>query len=244
MNYYSHHIGDYRRNTAHLSLLEHGIYRQLLDTYYLSEHPIPGDMELVFRKLSARTDEERKAVETILNEFFVLTETGWLQERCDRELTVYQSKVAMAQENGKLGGRPKKTKTVISRLAAETEEKANQDPKTSSYYPIKTKSKDLARGTRLPNDWILPNQWERWALMENQTLTHESVLKAAEQFKDYWIAMPGQRGVKLDWCATWRNWIRRLGSSPPARSERFDGLSYVMRQARVKGEQDEKIIEH
>jgi len=31
-------------------------------------------------------------------------------------------------------------------------------------------------------------------------------------FVDYWIAQPGQRGVKLDWEATWRNWMRRKQS--------------------------------
>jgi hypothetical protein len=28
-------------------------------------------------------------------------------------------------------------------------------------------------------------------------------------FVDYWIAQPGQKGVKSDWEATWRNWMRR-----------------------------------
>ena len=31
----------------------------------------------------------------------------------------------------------------------------------------------------------------------------------AERFRDYWVAQPGQRGVKADWLATWRNWCRR-----------------------------------
>jgi len=40
LHYYTFNIGDYRRDTGHLSLLEHGIYRQLIDSYYLSEKPI------------------------------------------------------------------------------------------------------------------------------------------------------------------------------------------------------------
>lgn len=28
-------------------------------------------------------------------------------------------------------------------------------------------------------------------------------------FVDYWVAQPGQKGVKTDWPATWRNWMRR-----------------------------------
>jgi uncharacterized protein YdaU (DUF1376 family) len=31
VNYYERHIGDYLKDTAHLSLLEHGIYTRLLD---------------------------------------------------------------------------------------------------------------------------------------------------------------------------------------------------------------------
>lgn len=27
-----------------------------------------------------------------------------------------------------------------------------------------------------------------------------------EKFRNYWLAQPGQKGTKLDWVATWRNW--------------------------------------
>ena len=30
----------------------------------------------------------------------------------------------------------------------------------------------------------------------------------AECFKDYWIALHGGAAKKLDWLATWRNWVR------------------------------------
>ena len=41
MNYYQRHIGDYARDTGHLSLLEHGVYMVLLDYHYASEAGIP-----------------------------------------------------------------------------------------------------------------------------------------------------------------------------------------------------------
>ena len=43
MNYYKRHIGDYLKDTAHLSLLEHGVYARLLDVYYTRETAIPDD---------------------------------------------------------------------------------------------------------------------------------------------------------------------------------------------------------
>lgn len=114
MHHYSHHIGDYRRDTMHLTLLEHGVYRQLLDMYYLSEKPITLETQTVFRGLCARTQDEQNTVELILKEFFTLTENGWVHARCDRELSIYHAKCERNREVGKQGGRPKKTQTVIS----------------------------------------------------------------------------------------------------------------------------------
>jgi len=61
------------------------------------------------------------------------------------------------------------------------------------------------RGSRLAQDWFLSKSMGDWATKERPDL---DVRQVAEQFKDYWIAQPGQKGVKLDWDATWRNWVR------------------------------------
>lgn len=86
MNFYPHHIGDYVSATAHLSLLEHGAYRTLIDLYYSREGPLPVDVAACCRLARASSKEERKAVETVLREFFVETPEGWRQTRCDREI--------------------------------------------------------------------------------------------------------------------------------------------------------------
>ncbi len=140
MNYFQHHIGDYRRDTAHLSLLEHGVYRQLMDMYYLAEQKIPEETEVVYRRLCARTDEEKKAVDTVLAEFFSC-DSGWSHTRCDREIAEYQGKAERARSNGKLGGRPSKTKEVISGNLPVTEMKANHKPLTNNHKPL-TKEKN------------------------------------------------------------------------------------------------------
>ncbi len=65
-----------------------------------------------------------------------------------------------------------------------------------------------ARGSRLPNDWQLPELWQTWAL-RNTRLSRSQVAREAERFRDHWLAQPGQRGTKVDWFATWRNWCRK-----------------------------------
>jgi len=87
VNYYERHLGDYARDTAHLSLLEHGVYTLLLDRYYSTEAPIPVDQ--AHRVARARTREERAAVDAVLSEFFAESPEGWRNRRCDEEISRY-----------------------------------------------------------------------------------------------------------------------------------------------------------
>jgi len=64
------------------------------------------------------------------------------------------------------------------------------------------------RGTRLKEDWDIPQEWGEWAVSEfNWDVA--KVIKTGEKFKDHWLSVVGTKGVKLDWFATWRNWCRR-----------------------------------
>ncbi len=64
------------------------------------------------------------------------------------------------------------------------------------------------RGQRLGEDWR-PSQ--RTVDMIAGEYPGFDYGREHKRFVDYWIAQPGQRGVKLDWDATWRNWMRRKG---------------------------------
>lgn len=105
MNYYKRHLGDYARDTGHLTALEHGIYTLLLDWYYVNECPIPFDKAVRI----ARGNPEQ--TQMVLDEFFKRQETGqkgWIHSRADREIQEYRIKAERNREVGKLGGRPKK----------------------------------------------------------------------------------------------------------------------------------------
>ncbi len=85
------------------------------------------------------------------------------------------------------------------------EEDLGRASSAPSAEPIK-KIKS-SRGTRLTRDWDLPAEWGNWA--ETQGMTREVVIRQCDHFKDYWIAKSGANATKMDWEATWRNWVRK-----------------------------------
>lgn len=54
----------------------------------------------------------------------------------------------------------------------------------------------------------MPADWIQWARTEQPTWTPEHMATVAAMFKDFWIAKAGKDGAKLNWQATWRNWVR------------------------------------
>lgn len=222
MHYYKRHLGDYARDTGHLTALEHGIYTLLLDWYYVNERPIPADKAV---RIARGNPEETRMV---LEEYFELTDEGWRHHYADREIAEYQRRSEHNREVGKLGGRPKKTQTVSEREPERNPQKTlttNHKPLTKNQEPKEQKREQATRsptGSRLPPDWKPSEDESSWARKERPDL---DIAKQADRFRDYWIAKTGKEATKLDWTATWRNWIRNAHAektngqpTPPART--------------------------
>jgi hypothetical protein len=64
-----------------------------------------------------------------------------------------------------------------------------------------------ARGQRMVAGALLTDEFRQAAI--DLGATPASVPAMWDEFVDYWVGVPGQRGVKLDWLATWRNDVRR-----------------------------------
>ncbi|MCK4077529.1 YdaU family protein [Acinetobacter radioresistens] len=154
MHKYLHHIGDFMRDTVHLTALEECFYRRALDFYYLNEGPLPKETQSVFRRLRALTDEEKQAVLNVLNDFFNEEDDGFHNKRCDSEIAGYKENVQKNRENGKKGGRPpkkkedsnpnesdfvdsenpEKTQSVILGCENETQKNLNHKPLTNNQF--------------------------------------------------------------------------------------------------------------
>ena len=231
MHFYKFHIGDYMSHTRHLSLLEDLAYRRLLDFYFLHEQPIKH--RDAARQIGMREHEED--VLTVLNEFFLSTDDGFVNPRANKEIEEYkahqgtsaygafirdnQSLKSVVQKdvyiqhftNGTLDTYIKTLRTQdvpIMSTSSTHDATNNHKPLTINHKPIK----ENKRGSRLPQDWFLSKSMGDWATQERPDL---DVRQVAEQFKDYWAAQAGQKGVKLDWDATWRNWVRNTKAVKP-----------------------------
>lgn len=76
----------------------------------------------------------------------------------------------------------------------------------------KKRSGAAASGSRLPADFVVPEDWLGWAAAE-RNWDRKTVEIEAASFVDHWKAKAGKDGRRLDWLATWRNWVR--GSRRP-----------------------------
>lgn len=138
MNFFKFHLGDYYKKTSHLSMLEDGAYRRLIDAIYLREGPLPADTEQVHRLVKAFTKVEKTAVDSMLAEFFVLTDAGYTNARCDEELAETKERREKARQSGLASGRSRKRSTTVERPSNE---------RSTSHKPLANNSSSRARDT-------------------------------------------------------------------------------------------------
>ena len=101
MHYYSFNVSNYRKKTGHLTLVEHAIYRSLIDTYYLQESPLTLDQDKLMRSHSVRTPDEKEAFNNVISDFFVKTNDGYTHDSCDEQLEIIYKKSEKARNSAK-----------------------------------------------------------------------------------------------------------------------------------------------
>ena len=192
MHYYQFNIGDYASHTRHLNVVEDCAYRRLLDFYYLHEKPIK--QHDIARQINMREHEQE--VLSVLNEFFLSSDDGFVSPRANKEIEHFHSKIVQASKAGKASAERR-----FNGRSTDVQPTNNQEPITINHKP----KVENTRGSRLSPDFCLKEDWKEFCQQDRPDLNPSKVF---ETFKDYWVAKAGQQGVKLDWFATWRNWVR------------------------------------
>jgi hypothetical protein len=80
----------------------------------------------------------------------------------------------------------------------------------SSLRRLQTK-----RGTRIPDDFAVTAEMAAWA---RDRVPHVDGRVETEKFINYWQAKSGKDATKVDWAATWRNWMLNAADRAPARA--------------------------
>jgi hypothetical protein len=98
----------------------------------------------------------------------------------------------------------------------------------------KSAASRLSRGQRLADDWFPTAQ--DLAVADELVGAHRARTEL-DKFRDHWKQQPGGKGVKLDWNAAWRNWIRRAAEFGAQRNGKtqnalsgFSGLGARLRE--------------
>ena len=205
------YVGDYLADTLGLTTEEHGAYLLLLFTLWRHDTRLPNDPAKLAR--IARVSPKRWGrIWAAIEHYFFVDGDQIGNRRVDIE---FKKAVSISKERkiaGSLGGKAKPLKYNARDQAnasdlLEHSQISEPEEKEEPIGSSKKKPSSTEKATRLPDDWQLPKPWGDWAVAEEQ-LSPPEVRRIAEQFKDYWLAAPTSKGMKRDWQATWRNWVR------------------------------------
>ena len=217
MNHFPFHIGDYAEATGHLSFVEDSAYLRCIRKYYSTEKPLPPDIKAVQRLVGARSKDELQAVETVLKEFFTLSEDGWHNDRCDIELSIYfeKSDKAKASANARWkssDSNAKAMRTHTERNApidanayrTQCEGNANQEPIANNHIKNKSITPPIGVDVNVWNDFVSHRKNKKSPIsatalkgIESEAVKANMTLQAALAL----CVMRGWTGFKAEWVA-------------------------------------------
>ena len=187
--------GDYWRDTAHLSDSEHVSYLRLISHYW--QHGSLPDSDSRLARIAGRSASEWEEMRQTLKDFF---SDGWHHARIERDIA-RQTEVNEANSvRAKKAANARWNASSITQASLEqslTNANQNQNQNHNQIIELEPKKDSFrsSRGTRLPENWS-PRPEDGFDEVE------------LAKFRDYWVSVAGQKGVKRDWDATWRNWLR------------------------------------
>lgn len=133
MHYFQFNIGDYARDTAHLTEMEDLAYRRMLDLYYRAEGPLPSSIDEIARLIRMRSHTSSIAI--VLQDFFEDCAEGFRNHRADQELQNTYSKSAKAKASAQ--ARWNKNKDLQKPDVMRTHSECNaSDMLPITHYPL------------------------------------------------------------------------------------------------------------
>lgn len=205
--------GDFLAGTSGLSPAERGVYITLLCLIYEMDGKIARDDARLARRCGAPKATYVRILEELIEQGKITESDGLLSnKRAEKALVDRQNRTRNATHAAQSRWDAQGEKTQENQQADDAGAMPEQCVADASQKPdtreVKRETKvSPKKGVRLDPNWTLPKHWADWA--SEQGVSEIESRREALRFKDYWIGVAGQKGVKLDWEATWRNWMRK-----------------------------------
>lgn len=202
------YVADYLGDTRHLTTEQHGAYLLLLMTMWRSGGRLPNDPKKLSRIVGCTPSRWTRIAGDVLV-YFDLNDGDLTNKRLTVELEKASEKSIKRAVLGSLGGKAKALKTSKSDLAIATvllKHSSEPELEPEERTP-EERSSGVARtrASRLHVDWE-PDEIDR-AYASAKGLAPAAIAAMAERFRNHWTAKSGKDATKLDWAATWRNWV-------------------------------------
>lgn len=212
--YYKRYPRDFFEGTIGMPLELKGPYGLVVDMIYMQNGSLPDDARYIAGNLGCTVRQWNSIREKLISLGKLVARDGQLANyRADKELVTSHSFQEKQRENGR---KHKKINDIDEAVAKPKANQSESEQEREEREPNGSPKKST-RGSRIQPDWRLPRSWGDESVEKG--LPVEIVNREAERFKNYWLGVPGQKGIKLDWQATWRNWIdKRIDEARP-RSE-------------------------
>jgi uncharacterized protein YdaU (DUF1376 family) len=245
MNFVKLYIGDYQRDTGHLSIAEHGAYMLMLQHYYATERPLPVGKSL-HRLLRAETRTEREAIDSVVRQFWSERDGGLVNGRADEEIGKADHQRTVNREVGKRGGRPRKTEPdTETETESDTESAAEPEPNRN---PNQTPDTRQIKNKPSPPDGVASarptngqdRQAELWAnalgMLRGQGASETSARSfVGLQLRDYEADDVADAFASAAGAANVRAYVREVLKTKPRRAEKPADVVYRHGQATIGG---------
>ncbi|WP_395449917.1 YdaU family protein [Aminobacter sp. UC22_36] len=214
---------DWLAGTRGMSAAETGIYITLVASMYERGEAVPEDHARLARLCGASNATFKTVLETLVAEGKISRVAGGLWNRRVEKEGIYRQEKSAA---GKQAASARWQKSQHDQASAAADVMPPPCPGTASQKPdARTEKQEPAGSSKKRGCRLRPDFCPDMADAHKAGLSLDEAGREAEKFRDYWISQAGQKGVKLDWAATWRNWCRhaaeRRPRSPPQRKRSF-----------------------
>ena len=188
--------GDFKADTADLTLAEKGAYHDLIDYLWVNGGTVKNDTNRLLAASGLAAD---------------WSISGPKKKQILAKILSYFDQKAGQISHGKITALSDKAKE-ISKLRAEAGRKGGQASPSKCFHPNHTipnkenKSRENTphkkRASQLPADWKLPDDYREYCITKRPDLDPDAT---AENFLDYYLS----HGKPMaDWKRTWQRWVR------------------------------------